>query len=45
MHLAVSHIIFEGFLSEEIGQRVIRKKKLRLIVFDPETEGIVEWIT
>ncbi|MEB3281986.1 MAG: hypothetical protein VKK42_24000 [Lyngbya sp.] len=37
-------MIFEGFLSEEIGQRVIRKKKLRLIIFDADTEEIIEWI-
>ncbi|MEA5521179.1 element excision factor XisH family protein [Limnoraphis robusta Tam1] len=44
LYLAVINIIFEGFLSEEIGQRVIRKKKLRLIIFDADTEEIIEWI-
>jgi hypothetical protein len=41
LYLAVINIIFEGFLSEEIGQRVIRKKKLRLIIFDADTEEII----
>ncbi len=45
LYLALSNIIFEGFFSEEIGQRVLRKKNLRLIIFDPDTQEITQWIT
>jgi XisH protein len=45
LYLALSNIIFDGFFSEEIGQRVLRKKNLRVIVFDPDTQEILQWIT
>lgn len=44
LFLAVSDRIFNEFFSEEIGQRVLRKKNLRVIVFDPVTEEVVQWI-
>lgn len=44
LFLAVSDRIFNEFFSEEIGQRVLRKKNLRVIVFDPGTEEVVQWI-
>lgn len=45
LYLAVNNTIFECFFSEEIGQRVIRKKNLKMIVFEPDAEEIVQWIT
>ncbi|MEC4806813.1 MAG: XisH family protein [Jaaginema sp. PMC 1079.18] len=44
LYLALSDRIFNDFFTEEIGQRVLRKKNLRVIVFDPSTEEIVRWI-
>jgi hypothetical protein len=44
LYLAISDIVFSDFFAEELGQRVLRKKGLRVIVFDPETEEIVRWI-
>ena len=44
LYLALSNIIFESFFAEEIGQRVLRKKKIRLIIFDLETQEITQWI-
>lgn len=45
LYLAVSNMIFEGFFSEEIAQRVLRKKNLRLIIFEPDAQEIIQWIT
>ncbi len=40
LYLAISDIIFNEFFSEEIGQRVLRKKNLRVIVFEANTQEI-----
>jgi len=44
LYLAISDIIFDEFFAEEIGQRVLQKKNLRTIVFDPNLQEIVQWI-
>jgi hypothetical protein len=44
LYLAVSDSIFNDFFAEEIVQRVIRKKNLNIIVFDPSAEEVVQWI-
>ena len=44
LYLAVSDLIFEEFFSEELGQRVLQKKNLRVIVFDPNCQEILQWI-
>ncbi len=43
LHLAVPTEAAEGIFAEPIGQLVIRKHKIALIVFDPDTEEITEW--
>jgi hypothetical protein len=44
LFLAVPTFAYEGILSETIGQVVIQKAKVKLIVFDPEREEITQWI-
>lgn len=44
LYLAISSSIFNSFFSEEIGQKVLRKKQLRVIVFDSNTQEILQWI-
>ena len=44
LYLAISQTVFAGFFSEEICQMVLRKKSINLIIFDSETEEIVQWI-
>ncbi len=44
LYVAVTQAAFEGILSEEIGQRVVRSVKIPLIVFDPGHEEIIRWI-
>ena len=44
IHLAVSVEVYEELFKEPIGQLVLRRGDLRLIVFDPEKGVIVQWI-
>ena len=44
LYLAISDRIFEEFFSEELGQRVLQKKNLRVIVFEPTYQEILQWI-
>jgi hypothetical protein len=44
IYLAVSVEVFEELFNEPIGQVVLRRAHLRLIVFDPEKGVIVQWI-
>jgi hypothetical protein len=44
LYLAVPELAYNGILSEKLGQSVIKKAEIRLIVFDPEREEIVQWI-
>jgi len=44
LFLAVPTFAYEGILSELIGQLVIQKSKIKLIVFDPEREEITQWL-
>lgn len=44
LFLAVNDYIFETFFAEEIGQKILKKKNLRVIVFNPTTQEIIKWI-
>ena len=44
LFLAVPTAAYKGILSEDIGQQVISKADVNLIVFDPVEEEIVLWI-
>ena len=44
IYLAVSVEVYEDLFEEPIGQLVLRRAHLRLIVFDPEKGVIVQWI-
>ena len=44
IYLAVSWKVYEDLFKEPIGQLVLRREHLRLIVFDPEKGVIVRWI-
>ena len=44
LHLAVPVRVYEGILSERVGQLVVAQQGMRLIVFDHQTERIVRWI-
>jgi hypothetical protein len=45
LYLAVPEVAYNGVLSEPIGEKAIQQADIRLIVFDPEREEIVQWIS
>ncbi|MBC7809772.1 MAG: fatty-acid synthase [Burkholderiales bacterium] len=44
LFLAVSELSYQGILTERIGQLVIQRFNIPLIVFDPEREEFTRWI-
>lgn len=44
LYLAVPLRVYEGLLSERFGQLIVRQLDLRVLVFDPQKESIVQWI-
>jgi len=43
--LAVPSFTFDGILSEPLGQLLIRKEQLKLIIFEETKERIRKWIS
>jgi len=44
IYLAIRQATYREIFSEPIGNLVVEKNSLRLLVFDPEKEVIVQWI-
>jgi hypothetical protein len=44
LYLAVSEQGYNGILSEEVGQKIIQKLNMHLMVFNPQREEILQWI-
>ncbi|HBQ97485.1 MAG: hypothetical protein J7524_04070 [Roseofilum sp. Belize BBD 4] len=44
LYLAISEDAFEEIFTESVGEVLLRKKRLNLIVFDEQQEIIVQWI-
>jgi XisH protein len=45
LYLAVPKSAYSGIFSEELGQLMIERLRLRLIVFEVKTERIIKWIS
>ena len=45
LYLAVPHVIYETFFQSLLVQSVIEKYQIKLIIYDPESEVIVKWLT
>lgn len=45
LYMAVPDAAYHGILSEEIGKQTLQRSGVKLIVFDPEREEIVQWIS
>jgi hypothetical protein len=45
LYLAVSQAVYLDLFSEAIGQLILNKNNLKLIVFDIHSEEITKWIT
>ncbi|MCC6612583.1 MAG: hypothetical protein IT320_03835 [Anaerolineae bacterium] len=43
LFLAVPASAFQGIFSEDVGLAIVQEYRVRLLVFDPETEEIVLW--
>jgi hypothetical protein len=44
LYLAIAETVFLDFFSEELPQLMIELNNLKLLVFDPDKEEIVQWI-
>lgn len=45
LYLAITQRAWEGIFSEPLGQLILERQRLRLIVFDAKTERIIKWIS
>lgn len=45
LYLAIRETTYEDIFIEPIGQILLNKKRLKLIVFDADREEIIQWIT
>ncbi|MEN8220997.1 MAG: element excision factor XisH family protein [Pseudomonadota bacterium] len=43
LYLAVPLQTYNSFLQRPLAQRVIQDNKIKLIVYDPDSEEIVKW--
>lgn len=44
LYLAVPQSAYQGILSEPIGQSIVKQIDMRLLIFDPIQEEIIQWI-
>ena len=44
LYMVVLKTAYRGILSEAIGQQTLQQNAVKLLVFDPEAEEIIEWI-
>lgn len=44
LYLAIRDAIFQDIFEEPIGKLLLNKKRVKLIVFDPDKEEILRWI-
>jgi hypothetical protein len=44
LYLAVPRRVFDGILSERLGQMIVTRLQIRLLVFDEQQERITTWI-
>ncbi len=44
LYLAIRRTVFRELFEEPLGQLLIENERLKLIIFDPDTEAIVRWI-
>ena len=45
LYLAIPEEAYEGIFQEILGMNITQKYGLKLLVIDPETERIVEWVS
>ncbi|MGL6097582.1 MAG: element excision factor XisH family protein, partial [Fimbriiglobus sp.] len=45
LFLAVEGEVYEGILSEPLGQLVLARFPVRILVFDPDKREVLRWIS
>jgi glucose-6-phosphate 1-dehydrogenase len=45
LYLAVPQVIYDTFFQSLLVQSVLEKHQIKLIIYDPESEVIVKWLT
>lgn len=45
LYLAVNNIVFKDVFSEPIGQLILKKNQLKLLIFNANSQEIVKWIS
>lgn len=43
LYLAIPQTVFLDFFSEELPQLMVELNNLKLLIFDPDTEDVVQW--
>jgi hypothetical protein len=44
LYLAIPEIAYTGIISETLGKQIITDYEVKLVVFDPDAEEIIQWI-
>jgi hypothetical protein len=44
LYLAIREAVFEEIFEEPVGELLMKNQRVRLVVFDPQTEEVVKWI-
>ncbi|MBN8594458.1 MAG: fatty-acid synthase [Anaerolineae bacterium] len=44
LYLAIPQAAYNGIVSETIGQQIIRDYGVKVLVYDPDTEAIIQWL-
>jgi hypothetical protein len=44
LYMAVSSDKYEEVLSDRLGQFIVNRMQVRLVIFDPQEERIIQWI-
>ncbi|CAN1210330.1 Fatty-acid synthase [Tumidithrix helvetica PCC 7403] len=45
LYLAIRDSTYQDLFQEPIGQLVLNKRRIKLMVFSPDTEEVLQWIT
>ena len=45
LYLAIRESTFEDLFTESIGKLILKKQRIKLIVFEPNKEEIIRWIS
>lgn len=45
LYMAVERIVYDGILSEPLGQVTLTDLEIKLVVYDPDTRRVLRWIS